>query len=118
MDKVFVMDAFGRVPSEIDSNPVDQDVLIDPMSNHYALLPNLVVMPVTSAANCGVSSNNCYRLYRVGPPPSLYDLVQEMGRVDRVRDLLPGENRYEIHVSVSLFISLYVRVMSVSDLTA
>ena len=72
-------------------------------------------MPATSAANCGVSSAKCYRSYRVGPPPSLYDLVQEMGRVDRVGDLPPGANRYEIHLSVPLFVSLFVRVMSVSD---
>ena len=45
----------------------------------------------------------------------MYDLVQEMGRGDRVGDLPPGANRYEIHLSVPLFVSLYVRVMSVPD---
>ena len=72
-------------------------------------------MPATSAANCGVSSAKCYRSYRLGPPPSMYDLVQEMGRVDRVRDLPAGANRYEIHLSVPLFVSMFVRVMSVGD---
>mmetsp|Transcript_11434 Transcript_11434/g.25104 ORF Transcript_11434/g.25104 Transcript_11434/m.25104 type:complete len:717 (-) Transcript_11434:43-2193(-) len=113
MDKVFVMDAFGRVAAEVNNNTHHPNATVDPM--YYAVLPNLVVMPATSAANCGVSSAKCYRSYRVGPPPSMYDLVQEMGRVDRVGDLPPGANRYEIHLSVPLFVSMYVRVMSVPD---
>ena len=112
MDKVFVMDAFGRLASEIDNNPGDPNAVDDPM---YYALPNLVVMPATSTANCGVSSAKCYRSYRIGPPPSMYDLVQEIGRVDRVGDLPPGANTYEIHLSVPLFVSLFVRVMSVPD---
>ena len=115
MDKVFVIDAFGRVAAEVNNNPDDPNATVDPM--YYAILPNLVVMPATSAANCGVSSAKYYRSYRVGPPPSMYDLVQEMGRVDRVGDLPPGANRYEIHLSVPLFVSMYVQVMSVPDTT-
>jgi len=112
MDKIFVMDSFRQLASEHDTNPGDPDVVDDPM---YYALPNLVIMPATSAANCGVSCSKCYRSYRVGPPPSLYDLVQEMGRVDRVGDLPPGANMYEIHLSVPLFVSLFVCVMSVPD---
>ena len=97
MDKVFVMDAFGCVASKIDNNPGDLKVVANPM---YYAPPNLVIMPVTSAANCGVSCSKCYRSYRVGPPPSMYDLVQEMGRVDRVGDSPPRENMYEIYLSV------------------
>eukprot|EP00580_Thalassiosira_gravida_P005591 CAMPEP_0201654552 /NCGR_PEP_ID=MMETSP0493-20130528/45557_1 /ASSEMBLY_ACC=CAM_ASM_000838 /TAXON_ID=420259 /ORGANISM="Thalassiosira gravida, Strain GMp14c1" /LENGTH=392 /DNA_ID=CAMNT_0048131113 /DNA_START=666 /DNA_END=1844 /DNA_ORIENTATION=- len=111
MDKVFVTDAFGRVADEIDNDPADSPHSVDPIYH----LPNIVVMPATSAANCGVSSAKCYRSYRLGPPPSMYDLVQEMGRDDRVGDLPPGANRYKIHLSVPLFVSLYVRVMSVTN---
>ena len=85
MDKVFAMDSLGRVAKKINNTPVDPNALVDPMYYAYSLLPNL-------AANCGVSSAKCYQSYRLGPPPSLYDLVQEMGRVDRLRNLPPGEN--------------------------
>ena len=70
-----------------------------------------MVMPATAAANYGVSSNECHRSYRLGSPPTLYDLVQEMGRVDCDRSLPAGFNRYEIHVSFPLVVSLYVRIM-------
>ena len=75
MDKVFVIDAFGRVAKEINHNPVDPNAPVDPMYYAYCLLPNLVIVPATSAANCGVSSAKCYRSYRLEPPPSMYDLV-------------------------------------------
>ena len=64
------------------------ECLLDPM--FYVYLPNLVVMPATLAANCGVSSKECYRSYRIEPPPSMYDLVQEMGRFDCVGDFPEG----------------------------
>ena len=53
MDKVFVMDAFSLIASEIDNSPGDPIAVNDPM---YCALPNLIIMPATSAANCGVSS--------------------------------------------------------------
>ena len=45
----------------------------------------------------------------------MYNLVQEMGCVDWLSNLPPVANRYEIHLSVPLFVSLYVRIMSVPD---
>ena len=104
MDKVFIMDDFGRVAAEIDNNPLDPTSAMDPM--FFTLLPNFVVISAASAANCGVSSAKCYRSYRVGPPPPMYDLVQEMGRVNRVGDLPTGANRYKIYLSVPLYVSL------------
>ena len=56
MDKVFVMDAFGRVAFEINNSTVDPNAVVNLLYYHYALLPNLLVMPATFAANCGVSS--------------------------------------------------------------
>ena len=38
-----------------------------------------------------------------------------MGRVDQNMTLAAGENRYEIHLSFSVFVSLFVRVMQQSD---
>jgi hypothetical protein len=52
---------------------------------HNNALLNIVGMPVTASANCGVSSKNCRQCYRYGPCPNWYDLVQEMGRVDCLR---------------------------------
>ncbi len=47
------------------------------------MLPNLRIMPATRAADCGVSSHLCRQSYRNGLAPSMYLLVQEMGRVDQ-----------------------------------
>ena len=60
-------------------------------------------------ANCGVSSLGCRRCYRYGLPPNLYDLVQEMGRVNRLLDGHPGEHGYHVYLNVSTFLSLWIR---------
>ena len=57
MDKVSVVDSFGRVAEEINNTPINPNALVDYMYYAYSLLPNLVVMPATSAANCGVTDN-------------------------------------------------------------
>jgi hypothetical protein len=59
------------------------------------VLPALRVMPATKAADCGVSSSLCRWLYRNGLAPSMYSLVQEMGRVDciPITDLGNVDNR-------------------------
>jgi hypothetical protein len=50
--------------------------------------------------------------------PSLYSIVQEMGRVDRVplghdigNDIDHTQNRYEVHLSFTCAVKLYARVM-------
>ena len=58
-------------------------------------MPNCKVVAGTAAINCGISSNLCYRCYRIGPPPNLYDFSLEMGRTDRDRSRPLG---YEVHV--------------------
>lgn len=72
-------------------------------------LPNIVCMPCTSAANCGVSSKLCTRCYRIGPPPNILDLVQEMGRVDRSHTGALGANSYHIYLNVPTYIQLWIR---------
>ena len=82
------------------------------------VLPNLVVMPATKAADCGVSSNLCRRSYRIGLPPTFYSIVQEMGRVDRIAtESDEVENRYEIHISFNCAVKLYSRIMQHPDRT-
>ena len=44
-------------------------------------------------------------------PPSMYSVVQEMGRVDRNPLAEFGDNRYEIHISLGCVVKLYARIM-------
>ena len=73
-------------------------------------LPNIWCMPCTSAANCGVSSTRCTTCFRIGPPPSWHELVQEMGRVDRLQNAEPGSNQYNIYLNLNTYLSLWMRV--------
>ena len=105
--KVHIMRAWAR---DLDDVPVHEDEFGDPGDE----LPNLLIMPATKAADCGVSSNSCRRSYRMGIASSLYSIVQEMGRVDRVPtgdDLDPTQNRYEVHLSFTCAVKLYARIM-------
>jgi len=96
MEKTFVMEAFAR-PFNVNEEEDDGD-------NIYA-----TIVPATAAANAGISSKRAHRCYRIGPPLSMYDIAQEMGRVARLLDPLCSD-RYEIHLSYPLVISLYVRI--------
>ena len=71
--KVFTMHAFSQ--GGIDG--VDDSILV---SDTTRLLPKLKIMPATKAADCGVSNTRCRCSYRIGLAPSMYSLVQEMGR--------------------------------------
>jgi hypothetical protein len=85
--KVHIMRAWAH--SYIDGDDTDQE------------LPNLLIMPATKAADCGVSSNSCRLSYRVGLASKLHTIVQEMGRVDRVPgvdNIDPALNRYEVSI--------------------
>jgi hypothetical protein len=55
-------------------------------------LPTVVCMPCTAAAHCGVSSKKCKQCYGYGPCPNWYDLVQEMGLVDRLLNAFAAPN--------------------------
>ena len=83
------------------ANTIDKS---DPMS----LLPNLKIMPATKAADCGISSKRCKRSYRIGLAPSMYSLVQEIGRVDRDPLAGIGDNRYEAHLFFFCAVKLFV----------
>jgi len=78
-------------------------------------LPKIQILTATSSANCGISSNDLDNALHEGFPPSLYELLQEMGRVDRKKNATPGTCHYQVHISFSSCISLYVRIMSTSD---
>jgi len=98
--KVHIMRAWAH--NYDDGDDIDDD------------LPNLLIMPATKAADCGVSSNSCRRSYRVGLASNLYCVVQEMGRVDRVPLGDDGDaelNRYEVHLSFKCAVKLFTRIM-------
>ena len=80
-------------------------------------LPRIWCMTCTSAANCGVSSINCTNCFRLGPLPSWHEMVQEMGRVDRLHDSATGTNTYNIFLNVNTFISLWLRIQSESNVS-
>ena len=105
--KVYTMHAFSQEADAI-ANTINES---DPLS----LLPNLKIMPATKAADCGVSSKRCRRSYRIGLAPSIYLLVQEMGRVDRDPLAGIGDNRYEVYLSFSCAVKLFVRIMQHPD---
>jgi superfamily II DNA helicase RecQ len=99
MEKVYLMRLFTTSLSECE----EQD------------LPRLLILMATTAANCGVGSDDCHCVYHVGTPTTMYNLVQAMGRCDRDGSLEPGENRFELHLSFNLVLSLYVRIMKCPD---
>ncbi|KAL7472437.1 hypothetical protein ACHAXS_012774 [Conticribra weissflogii] len=77
--------------------------------------PRLSIFPVTAAANCGVSSNECDGAEAYGLPPNMYEFVQQLGRADRKNIGQPGENEYGIHLSFDLFLKLLLHVWSTTD---
>jgi hypothetical protein len=92
--KVYTMHTFSQAADDLADEIVESEI-----------------MPATKAADCGVSSKRCRRSYRIGLAPSMYLLVQEMGRVDRDPLVGIGDNRYEVHMSFSCAVKLFVRIM-------
>ena len=75
------------------------------------LLPKVQIVVGTKALQCGVSGNLIKHAFKKGFPGNLYELVQELGRVDRLRNAEPGTNTYEVHVSFDSYISLFIHIM-------
>ena len=110
-EKAFILsDFYGN--KELFSWPHCEELADLELNNELCEPPELRILPATATANCGISSNLCYWLYHVAPPPNMYDLVQEMGQVDSARNLPQGHNRYEIYLSYPTFVIIFVRVMS------
>ena len=68
-----------------------------------------------SSANCGISRNELDNAFHEGFSPTLYELLQEMGRVDRKMNALPGTCSYQVHISFTSYVSLFIRIMSNED---
>ena len=98
------MDAFtgfGYLPGNAGIK-INEDGTVD--------LPRISILTATSAANSGVSSNQLKTAMHKGFPFSYHDLVQEMGRVNRTQ--LMDDCCFQIHASLSCFISAFVRIMT------
>jgi hypothetical protein len=106
--KVFTMHAFAN-----DYNDSQTGIGFD--LGTTSVLPTLVIMPATKAADCGVSSKLCWKPYHNGQAPLMYSLVQEIGRVNRNPLEGPGDYRYEVHVSFLCPVKLYVRILQAPD---
>jgi len=74
-------------------------------------LDNTQILFGTSAVNAGVSSNDLTQCKHKGFPPSMYNLCQEMGSVNRLLLAIAGTNTYGIHISFDSAVLLYVRIM-------
>ncbi len=83
----------------------DNNNAIPSSEGNTSVLPRIWCMPCTSAAICGISSLNCTTCFCLGPPPSWHEMVQEMGRVDRMHNSVPGT------------ISLWLRIHSESNVS-
>jgi hypothetical protein len=66
---------------------------------------SLWVLLATAAANCGISSTDSLLAVHYAFPPTLIDLLQEMGRVCR-GPRVPGDlqDRYHLYLNCNLFL--------------
>mmetsp|Transcript_15257 Transcript_15257/g.32285 ORF Transcript_15257/g.32285 Transcript_15257/m.32285 type:complete len:390 (+) Transcript_15257:1064-2233(+) len=103
MQKVYVMDSFTSYSPPGCEDDVESE------------LPRNQITVATSAANAGISSKLCTKSRHKGLPPDFYDLVQEMGRVDRLLSAVPGSNKYVVHISLNCYASLFIRCMRVKS---
>eukprot|EP00956_Cyclotella_meneghiniana_P018449 scaffold30718_cov36-Cyclotella_meneghiniana.AAC.1 len=76
-------------------------------------LPRIIILTATSAANCGISSNDLTNAKHKGFPFTMYDVVQEMGRVNRTQRM--SNCSFEVHCSFNCLVTTYVRIMSGKD---
>ena len=99
--KAPIMDAFtsfSRLPGEAIFN-----------ADGSVTLPRILILTATSAANCGISSNDLTNVKHKGFPYNLYDLVQELGQANRTQNL--PDCKYEIHCSFDCIVTAYIRIM-------
>ena len=96
------MDAFTRFGELQGEGRINEDGTVT--------LPKISIMTATSAANSGVSSNHLSFATHKGFPFTMYDLVQEMGRVNRTQRM--NDCYFQVHASFNCFVSAFVRIMT------
>jgi hypothetical protein len=103
--KVFVRHAFAQNYKKSAAQAFEEGTVA---------LPKLMIMPTTSAANCGVSSSNCHCSYRTGFPLSMYALVQELGPIDHDPMQILETIIMRFFFPFSCLVALYVQIMQTS----
>ena len=103
--KTSLMDAFTRFGDLDGIARINDDGTVS--------LPRISILTATSAANSGVSSNYLSLAMHKGFPFSLYDMVQEMGRVNRTQCM--DDCYFQVHASFNCFVSAFVRIMTTSE---
>ena len=78
-------------------------------------LQKIQILTATSSANCRISSNDLDNAFHEGFPPTLYELLQEMGRVDQKISAISGTCTHQVHVSFSSYVSLFICIMPHKD---
>ena len=86
-------------------------------NNDIVRLPKYQLVVATKSAQAGISSNWIKYAKKKGIPSSVYEIVQELGRVDRQLSAEPGSNTYEVHMSFANYQSIFIRIMQVESAT-
>ena len=74
---------------------------------------NFKIMCSTSGVtNCGIDSKDVCCLFRLDLPPSIFDLVEEMGRAGRQENATTEHYHYHLYFSIDHLISLYKRILN------
>ena len=90
---------------------LDEPELNDDYDYKASQLHKTHIMIATSAANVGVSSMWLMVAKHKGFLVSVYDVLQELGCVYHRLTGERGSSSYQIHVSFSSYVSLYLRIM-------
>ena len=57
------------------------------------------------------------RFLMKGLPASLYEQVQEFGRVDRQMNVAPGSNKYDIHLDFNSYVLIFLQTFQRDNAT-
>ena len=77
---------------------------------------NFKIMCSTSGvANSGIDSRDIRAVFRLGLPPSIFDLVQEMGRAGQRKNATGEHYHYHLYFSIEHFIYLYKQILNPDD---
>ena len=110
-------------PAIVSATPAD-DVESDPDSpvlqrrTYTSSPPDSHTQPQRTSPAADFSDDDDDHLFTQPPTvarspfvaPSWHELVQEMGRVDRLQNAEPGSNQYNIYLNLNTYLSLWMRV--------
>ena len=71
-----------------------------------------IMCSTSSVANAGIDSKDIWCVFRLDLPPSIFDLVQEMGRAGRSENATAENYHYHLFFSIDHLIYLYKRILN------